>query len=487
MLNKIKELSKDTAIYGISTIVGRFLGFLLVPFYTNVFSTQEFGVYTYIYTILAFLNIAYVYGMDAAFMKYSSVSEKEDKRKAFSTPFNFLLITSLTISFLLFIFRSQTGSFANLPADYLHLIVYVILILLLDSIAIVPFANLRLEKKAKKFAAIRIANIIINLTLNIVLILNYKLGVEAIFISNLVASVFSLIILLPEIVKNYLPVIDKMLLKRMLKFGIPYLPGSLAAMMVQMIDVPIMRALTDDSTVGIYRANYKLGIFMMLFVSMFQFAWQPFFLENAKEKNAKEIFSKVFTLFLFAGGLIWLLLTLFIDNIAHIEILNGRTLLGREYLEGLMIVPLVLLGYLFYGLYINFTAGIYIEEKTNYFPIVTGTGAAINIVVNLLLIPIYGIMGAAIATFVSYLIMALGLYFVSQKFYPIKYEIRKVIVILADIIFITVGYYYFLWNNSLNTFNKILLLAAFFAILILFRTITKQDFQSGLKIIRNKN
>ncbi|MBL1212001.1 MAG: oligosaccharide flippase family protein [Ignavibacteriae bacterium] len=486
MLKKIKELSKDTAIYGISTIIGRFLGFLLVPFYTNVFTTQEFGVYTYIYTILAFLNIAYVYGMDAAFMKYSSVSEKEEKRKAFSTPFNFLLITSLSISALLFVFRSQAGSFANLPGEYLHLTIYVILILLLDSIAIVPFANLRLEKKAKKFAAIRIANIIINLALNIVLILVYKLGVEAIFISNLIASAFSLIVLLPEIVKNYLAVIDPELLKRMLKFALPYLPGSLAAMMVQMIDVPIMRELTNDSTVGIYRANYKLGIFMMLFVSMFQFAWQPFFLENAKEKNAKEIFSKVFTLFLFAGGLIWLLLTLFIDNIAQIE-LSGRTLIGREYLEGLMIVPLVLLGYLFYGLYINFTAGIYIEEKTNYFPIVTGTGAAVNILANLFLIPIYGIMGAAIATFASYFIMAAGLYFVSQKFYPIKYEFRKVIVILLDIFFITIGYYYFLWNNSLNFATKILLLGAFFAILILFRAVTKQDFQSGLKIIRNKN
>ncbi len=486
MLKKIKELSKDTAIYGVSTIIGRFLGFLLVPFYTNVFTTQEFGIYTYLYTILAFLNIAYVYGMDAAFMKYSSVSEKEEKRKAFSTPFNFLLITSLTVSALLFIFRNQAGAFANLPSEYLHLTIYVILILLLDSIAIVPFANLRLEKKAKKFAAIRIANIIINLTLNIVLILVYKLGVEAIFISNLIASAFSLIVLLPEIFKNYLAVIDPELLKRMLKFAMPYLPGSLAAMMVQMIDVPIMRELTDDSTVGIYRANYKLGIFMMLFVSMFQFAWQPFFLENAKEKNAKEIFAKVFTLFLFAGGLIWLLLTLFIDNIAMIE-LGERTLIGREYLEGLMIVPLVLLGYLFYGLYINFTAGIYIEEKTNYFPIVTGTGALVNILANLFLIPIYGIMGAAIATFASYFIMAVGLYFVSQKFYPIKYEFRKVIVILLDIFLITIGYYYFLWNNSLNFLTKILLLSAFFAILILFRAVTKQDFQSGLKIIRNKN
>ncbi len=486
MLKKIKELSKDTAIYGVSTIIGRFLGFLLVPFYTNVFTTQEFGIYTYIYTILAFLNIAYVYGMDAAFMKYSSVSEKEEKRKAFSTPFNFLLITSLTVSLLLYFFRSQAGSFANLPSEYLHLTIYVILILLLDSIAIVPFANLRLEKKAKKFVTIRIANIIINLTLNIVLILVYKLGVEAIFISNLVASAFSLIVLLPEIIKNYLAVIDPELLKRMLKFALPYLPGSLAAMMVQMIDVPIMRELTNDSTVGIYRANYKLGIFMMLFVSMFQFAWQPFFLENAKEKNAKEIFAKVFTIFLFAGGLIWILLTLFIDNIAQIE-LGGRTLIGREYLEGLMIVPLVLLGYLFYGLYIIFTAGIYIEEKTNYFPLVTGTGAAVNIVVNLFLIPIYGIMGAAIATFASYFIMAIGLYFVSQKFYPIRYEYRKVIVILLDIFLITIGYYYFLWNNSLNLLTKILLLAAFFAILILFSAITKKDLQSGLKIIRNKN
>jgi O-antigen/teichoic acid export membrane protein len=441
MLKKIKELSKETAIYGISTIVGRFLGFLLVPFYTNVFNTEEFGIYTYVYTILAFLNLVFIYGMDAAFMKYSSLAQEADKKKVFSTSFLTVSFTAIILSALIYLFKIPVTNFINLPISYSNLTVYVLGILLIDTITVVPFANLRIQRKAKKFAAIRIVNIGLNITLNLVFILYYKMGVEAIFLSNLLASLFSLLVLIPDILKNLQFVIDRSMLKKILNFGLPYLPGSLAAMVVQMIDVPIMRELTNDSTVGIYRANYKLGIFMMLFVSMFQFAWQPFFLENAKEKNAKEIFSKIFTIFLIISSCLWVILTLFIDDIASIELFNNRTIIGREYLVGLKIVPVILLGYFFYGMYINFNAGIYIQEKTKFFPLVTGIGAAANIGVNFLLIPVYGIMGAAIATLISYIVMALGLFIVSQKFYPIQYKYKKIISVLLIILIFSIIYF----------------------------------------------
>ncbi len=204
-------------------------------------------------------------------------------------------------------------------------------------------------------------------------------------------------------------------------------------MLVQVIDVPILQKLTDLKTVGIYKANYKLGIFMMLFVNMFQFAWQPFFLNNAKEENAKELFSKVLTYFTIVGCSMLVLLTLFISDIVKINI-AGFSLIGANYWGGLYIVPVILLAYLFNGFYVVFSAGIYIEEKSIYAPIVAGLGALTNVVANYLLIPHLNIMGAAIATLASYVVMAAGYYIVTQKFYKIHYDYVKLAKVLVGTI-----------------------------------------------------
>ncbi len=481
MLNKLKELSKDTAVYGISTIVGRFLGFLLVPFYTNVFTREEFGIFTLIYAYLAFLNIVYIYGMDAAYMKYTSLAEGEEKKKTFSTPYIFVTLTSILLSAIFYLFKEDFGAAIALSSEYFGLLIYVILILFFDTLALIPFNALRLERKTKKFALIKLTNIVINLSLNLILILKYDYGIEAIFISNLAASIFSFVVLIPDLIKRFRFKIDKPILVKMLKFGIPYLPAALASTVVQIIDVPIVERLTDTETLGLYRANYKLGIFMMLFVQMFNFAWQPFFLENVKEKNAKEIFSKILTLFLITGSIIWITLSLFVEDIATIEIMNGRTLLGKEFLEGLYIVPIILLAYLFNGLYVNFTAGIYIEEKTKYFVLVTGAGAIVNVIVNLILIPQLGIMGAALATLASYVVMAVGLFIVSQKFYKIDYEYLKIIKIFFIIFAAGILYFYLYYIGALNIGIKFLIFFGFILSLFVLRIVNKDEIVRTLK------
>lgn len=475
MFEKIKELTKDTAIYGLSTIVGRFLGFLLVPFYTNVIDTTDFGIYSNIYAYLAFLNIVFIYGMDAAFMKYSSVAEGSGKKKTFSTAYIFVFFTTIALAAILYLLKRPFTELMEISGQYTKLYYYVIFILIFDTLALVPFANLRLERKAGKFTAVKLANIIINLTLNFVLVLKYHLGIEAIFVANLVASALTFIVLIPEILQKLALKIDKDLLKIMLKFAIPYLPASLAAMVVQVVDRPVVLAMTDPSTLGIYQANYKLGIFMMLFVSMFQYAWQPFFLNNAKEKNAKEIFSKILTLFLLVASMVWIVLTLFVEDFARFQFLPGHSIIGKEYLSGITIVPIVLLGYLFNGIYYNFQAGIYIEEKTKYFPYVTGAGAVINVVVNVLLIPVLGIMGAALATLASYLVMAGSLYMFSQKYYRIDYEYGKVIKILVLIFVTGIIYYYLYYQVGLNILMKLIMLILFISAIVLLRVIEKHE------------
>jgi len=483
MIEKIKELGKDTAIYGISTIVGRFLNFLLVPFYTHFISRGDMGIYTNIYAYVAFLNIFYIYGMDAAFMKYSSLAGPEEKQKVFSTAYVFVTLSTLVLSALLLLLRLPFGHLLAVPALYTKLIYYVILILLFDTLALVPFANLRLERKAVKFAVLKLANILTNLGLNLLFFLKFHMGIEAIFAANLAASALTLLLLMPEIIKRLQIRIYGDQLKKMLRFGLPYLPASLAATMVQVIDRPVVLALTDADTLGLYQTGHKLGFIMMLVVSMFQFAWQPFFLINAREKNAREIFAKVMTLFVLAASCLWVVVSLFVDNVARLGIGNGRSLIEGHFLPGLVVVPIILLAYLFNGIYINLQVGIYIEEKTRYFPLVTGAGALVNVAVNFLLIPPLGIIGAALAVLASYMVMGAGLFFFAQKFYRIDYEYGKLLKILGTITAVTVIYYYGHYHGTLNLAYKGMLLLAFVAALLVMRVVEKKEITHLLKIL----
>ena len=321
---------------------------------------------------------------------------------------------------------------------------------------------------------------LIYILLNVYLIIILKWGIEAIVISNLIASAVSLLLVLPTIFKNFRFKFHSVLFKRMLKFGLPFLPAGFAVMLVQVIDVPILEKLTDLQTVGIYKANYKLGIFMMLYVNMFQFAWQPFFLQNAKEPNAKEMFSKVLTYFTLVGSFMLVVLSLFINDIAQIRI-AGFSLIGSEYWSGLHIIPIVLLAYLINGMYTVFSAGIYIEDKSIYVPFITGTGALVNVVANFLLIPILSLTGAAIATLASYLVMALGYYFVTQKFFQVKYELKRIGHIMFAVMITGALFYYIHSTGNLLFVYKILILIIF-SLYIYFVAVNRQE----INLIKNK-
>lgn len=460
MKEKLKELTKDTAIYGVSTMLGRFLNFILVPFYTNVFAPADYGVVILIYSYIALFNIIFIYGMDAAFIKYAAFKDIGDDKDNFSTPFFSVLFTSIVFCGLIALLNKPIAGFVELKSDLNYLIVLSALILFFDANTVISFLKLRLERKAKIFSLIKITSIIFNIILNVFLIVKMRWGIEAIFISNLSASILSFILLLPTLIKNIKFSFHTTLFKRLLKFGLPYLPAGLGMMLVQVIDVPILEKLTDVKTVGIYKANYKLGIFMMLFVNMFQYAWQPFFLTNAKEENAKEMFSKVLTYFTIVGSTLLIILSLFIPDIVQINF-AGFSIIGPDYWSGLYIVPIILLAYLFNGLYVVFSAGIYIEEKSIYAPIVAGLGALTNVAINYLLIPPLNILGAALATLASYLVMATGYYIVTQKYYKINYDYYKLFKIVLAIVFVGTVYYLLMYGGYLNIYYKIILAIIF--------------------------
>jgi O-antigen/teichoic acid export membrane protein len=461
MLSKIKQLTTETAIYGVSTIIGRFLNFILVPFYTNVLKPSVYGIMTTIYAYIAFLNVIYVYGLESAYFKYASTLEIGNKNENFSTPFISIFATSSIFTMLLYYFSPDIAVLVS--GGDTSLIKYSAWMLFFDSLCVIPFATLRLENKARKFALIKLSNIIVNVTLNIILLLLFRTGIKGIFISGVAASLFTFILLLPTIKSHFVFSFPDRLYRNLLAFGLPYIPSGLSVMIIQVINRPMLEKMMSYEAVGIFQANYRLGIFMMLIVSMFEYAWRPFFLSNAKEENAKEIFARVLTYFTLFSSFIFLSVSFFIEEIVKIPLPGRGYLIGKAYWGGLNIVPIILLSYLFNGLYLNFIVGVYIEKKTKYLPYITGIGAISNIVANLVLIPLFQMTGAAIATLFSYVIMAFGMYYLNQKVYPIKYEYNRLLKI-----FVVTGIIFFAFLLIDNKFNLYLEIIIKLFLLILF-------------------
>ncbi len=446
MLDKLKILSKQTLIYGSSTIVGRFINFILVPFYTNVFPPSEYGIISVIFAYIAFLNIIYSFGFEAGYFRFASSNEIGSEKQNFSHPFFVIMINSAMLSLIILLFSGSIKDALGLNST--DFVLYSAFILFFDALALVPFAYLRLKNKASVFASVKLINIIVNVSMNLLLVLVFKMGLIAVFISNLAASLVTLIILLPVILNNISFTYHKELMRELRKFSLPYLPAALASMAIQVINIPILRYLTDVKAVGIYNANYKLGIFMMLVVSMFEYAWRPFFLNNAKEPGAKQLFSRVMTIFIGTSSLILIVLTFYIEDLVKIPLPYKGHIIGQKYWSGVYIVPVILFGYLFLGIYTNLMAGIYIEKKTKYLPAITGAGAAVNIICGFSLIPVIGISGGAAAMLASYAVMTVSIFIVNKKFYPVNYETSKIFAILfVDISAIIL--FYLMWENIL--------------------------------------
>ena len=425
MFTQIKSLGADTAVYGISSIVARLLNFLLVPFYTNILLPAEYGIVATVYSYIAFFNVFYSYGMESAYFRFAAVREVGNDTENFSTPFLSIAISSFLFSGGLIFFSVPCTAFFQISPDLYSLINYTAGILFFDAIAIIPFASLRLQRKAKIFATYKVVNIVVSVALNLYTLLVLHWGIEGIFFSNLCASIVTLILLLPTILRQFSFSFHKGLYRELLKFGLPIVPVGVSGIVLQIADRPIMKLLMDDAAVGIYQANYRLGIFMNAVVGMFEYAWRPFFLLHAKDADAKQLYARVMTYFLLGTSAIFLVVSFFINDVIHFE-LFGRHLLHPKYWDGLKIVPWILLGYIFSGIGTNLNAGIQIEKKTMYLLPTSLSGSVTNVILNFLLIPAFGIMGAAYATTAGYAAVAISLYIVVQRFYRIEYEYVRI-------------------------------------------------------------
>jgi O-antigen/teichoic acid export membrane protein len=482
MLDKIKSLGSDTAVYGISTILGRFLTFLLTPIYTYALSPEGLGVVATAYAYIAFLNVVYGYGMEGAYMKYVSTLELGNRKQVFTVPFISIAITSILFSGLLAILARPIAAASGIPDGMENIVLMSAGILLLDALTIVPFAALRMSSRARLFATMKISGIAVNVVCNVVLLFWFHKGVHGIFLSGLISSAVTFILLGPVILRSLVPAWPKGILPALLKFGLPTVPAGIAGMMLQVINRPILGALRGDAAVGIFQANYRLGIFMMLLVSMFDFAWRPFFLNHAQDPDARPLFARVMTYFVLITSSVFLFLSFFLYDFIRWPIFAGHSLIAPRFWEGFEIVPVILLAYIFLGIYNNLIAGIYIEKKTIHLPLVTITAAVVHVAANFLLIPPFGLMGAAWATLASYMLMAGMMYVIVHRIYPVGYEFWRLlkIVFAAAIVYLPS---LFAGSGLVAIMAKAGLLVGFVLLLTVFRFFEPGEWNAARRLI----
>jgi O-antigen/teichoic acid export membrane protein len=439
-LKPLKHLLSDTLVYGISSVIARFINYLLVPFHTGLFNPEAYGIVGLVYAAIGLLQVLFTFGMESSYLRYGK--DREQAASIFSTIQRALLAVGLLISLVLLLFQDPLSELLSLPANATggdRIYILMMGILLVDALAIVPFAELRLTKRAYPFAWLKLGHVAINVSLNGYLILVLDWGIEAIFMANLIASLAALLGVFGLTGSLWWGAWSSDTLRKMVQFGWPFIPAGLAHVINETLDRFFLKNLSGeqiyaiygtewsaDHIVGVYNACYKLAVFMLLLVQMYRMAWQPFFMRYSDDPDAPNLFGLAFKYFNIAAALVFLTVGLFVESIVAIPIpLLNTTLIDEAYWSGLSIVPWLLLAYWFQGWYINFSVGVFIQEKTKRLAQITGIGAIITIIVNVALIPVLGMKGAAIATVLSYGTMAVILYQVAQKAMQIPFGLIR--------------------------------------------------------------
>jgi len=478
MFSQIKKLFTHSLIYGVGYILTRVITFFLLPLYTNELSKEQYGIITLGFLFLGIFQIVYRYGMDTALMRYYEDEAYADVQKeVFSNTLFSVLATSFLLSFALFLVRKPVSEAVFVSAEYSQIIIYLAIILFCDTLSLLPKVILRIKERAVLFTGVSMVNVILTLSLNIYFIVYQREGVIGVFKANSIASASVLLVVSPILIRESAFSWSSVLWKKLFKFGVPLIPASLAAMILELADREILKQLTDMATVGLYSAGYKLGIFMMLVVSAFNFAWQPFYLKMGKTDDGPELFANVFTYFMLIMCTLFIVLTLFLHYIIRIPLFGG-TILGPKFWSASAITPIIFVAYMFYGAYISFLPGPYLKNKTQKMVYFTGSGAIINVILNYALIPHFGIYGSAWATLFGYAVMAVLLYFYHQQLYFTPYQWNKLLKIFAITVVLT-GVFY-LWQPAI--IGRILLLVAFPALVLGLRIIRIDQVQRVLRI-----
>lgn len=436
-MNPLKKLAGETVIYGFTTILGRFINWLLVPLYAGIFAPDEYGVAINLMAYIALLMVLLTYGTETGFFRFA---KKESLREVFSTLMVSLSFTTFVFLFLIFSFSGPISQFLNI-SEHREYLLLLSVTLSIDVLCTIPFALLRSKGKAVQFGVIKTTNILINIGSNLFFLLLcpwlekkgihvpfYDLdgGIIYIFVSYLIASVVTFFMLLPHL-SGFKFYFSGSLLKNILKYSFPLLIVGLAGIvntqgdkiMMPKILEQVMSAEEAIYQTGVYGTTYKLALIMYIFTQGFKFAFEPFFFNYSKTEDSKEVYRKVFLYFTGFGLIIFLGVMYWVDILKFF-------VRRPEYYQGIGILPWVLLANLFQGMYYSLSLWYKLTDKTIYGALMAVIGCIVTVSMNVILLPKFGYMASAYAVFTCFLVMCILSLILGNKFYPVKYELGKI-------------------------------------------------------------
>ena len=435
----LKSLAKETAIYGVSSIVGRFLNYLLVPVYTIALpaSSGGYGVVTNIYAWVALMLVLLTCGMETGFFRFANKGQ-DDPMRVYST-------TLLSVSFGSVVFVALGLLFLEPIAGWLEYgehpwyIGMMMIVVAMDAIQSIPFAYLRYKKRPIKFAALKLLFIFLNIALNLfyyVVLKGNDVGYA--FLFNLICTSVVMLCMIPEL-RGFTYVLDRELLKRMLRYSLPLVILGVAGILNQVADKIIFPFVYPDEAeatiqLGIYGAASKIAMIMAMFTQAFRFAYEPFVFGKSKEKDSREMYAQAMKFFIIFTLLAFLAVMFYLDILRHI--------IGHDYWDGLRVVPIVMAAEIFMGIYFNLSFWYKLIDETRWGAYFSLTGCTILILMNIFLIPKYGYIACAWAGFTGYGVAMLLSYFVGQKKYPIQYDLKAIgmYVLLAAVLYLAAEY-----------------------------------------------
>lgn len=458
-MGTIKTFFKDTIIYGLATVLPRLMNFILVPLHTGKLVTSSYSDNTEFYVYAAFFNVLLTYGMETAFFRFFNLSK--EREKVFSTTLISLTVSTISIFILVLVFNESLASLVNFKQSYFNLLIGV---LVLDALVVAPFAYLRATGRPIKFTAIKLSNIVVYVLLNYFFLwaipkfnidfpgYNKNDLVQYIFISNLLASITTLILLSPYFFRTKLQ-FSADIFKQMLKYGWPVMVAGLAYVINENFDKWLLPEMLGKSINGAYSGCYKIAVFMTIFIQAFRLGAEPFFFNHAKELNAKETYARIMKYFVICGSL------MFVFTVAYLDLFKMLIVQDSSYWIAIDIVPIVLLANLCLGIYFNLAIWYKLTDKTRYGMYFSLIGAVITVAMNYLLIPIIGFMASALATLVAYGAMMVISYVIGKKYYPVPYDIKRIGGYLGIATIISaLSYYGFNQNYWMGTLLVLLFL-----------------------------
>lgn len=476
----LKSLAKDTAIYGLSSIVGRFLNYLLVPLYTAVIPAASggYGVVSNVYAYTALILVLLTFGMETGFFRFAN-KQDENPDKVYANSLIFVGGLSLIFIVLCMVFLHPISSLLEYP-DHTDYVAMMVVVVALDSFQCIPFAYLRYKKRPVKFAAIKLFNIIGNICLNLFFLLLcpwlYKVSpssvdwfynpdylVGYIFVSNLIMSAVQMFFFIPEL-RGFSYRLDKPLMKRMISYSFPILIFGLVGILNQTVDKMIYPFLFDDRQeglvqLGIYSATSKVALIMAMFTQAFRYAYEPFVFGKNKEGDNRKMYGAAMKFFFIFSLLAFLAVMFYMDIL--------RYMVARDYWEGLSVVAIVMVAEIFKGLYFNLSFWYKLTDETQWGAYFSIIGCAVILVLNIWLVPTYGYVASAWASVAGYGVITLLSYLIGQKKYPVSYPLKQMAVylVLAAVLYV-VGEEVVIANFWLRLAFRTILLLLFVAYIV---------------------